>query len=88
MIVAKQFGENLRRERHAAEMTQEELSIRAGLHRTEIGMLERAIRLPRIDTLVKLAAALSIPPEQLLKDLAWEVPPERPKGRFSTGRPS
>jgi transcriptional regulator with XRE-family HTH domain len=37
---------------------------------TEVGLLERAERMPRIDTLVKLAAALSIPPSDLLKGIA------------------
>ena len=34
-------------------------------------MLERGIRLPRIDTLVKVAGSLGIPPGDLLKGLEW-----------------
>lgn len=47
-IVAR-FGENLARCRKRADMSQEELGVRASLHRTEISLLERGTRLPRID---------------------------------------
>lgn len=70
--VAARFGENLIRCRRRADVSQEELGIRASLHRTEIGILERGARLPRIDTLVKLAGALSIPPEDLLEGIVWK----------------
>jgi transcriptional regulator with XRE-family HTH domain len=69
--IAARFGENLARCRHQAQLSQEELGFRASLHRTEIGMLERGIRLPRIDTLVKLAGGLEIPPGDLLDGLDW-----------------
>lgn len=64
--VAVCFGENLRFWRRRANLTQVSLAHRASLHRTEIGLLERAKRLPRIDTLLKLANALSVRPDQLL----------------------
>jgi XRE family transcriptional regulator, regulator of sulfur utilization len=60
--VATQFGNNLRYCRRRARISQEELGYRASLHRTEIGLLERGERVPRIDTVVKLAGGLSIPP--------------------------
>jgi transcriptional regulator with XRE-family HTH domain len=69
--VARRFGENLHRCRERAGVSQEELGIRASLHRTEIGILERGARCPRIDTLVKLAGALGVPPGDLLADIAW-----------------
>lgn len=47
--VAASFGANLSRLRERSGVTQEELSFRASLHRTEIGLLERGDRLPRID---------------------------------------
>lgn len=81
MSVAEQFGANLVRCRQAADLSQEALALRASLHRTEIGHLERGERLARIDTLVKLAGALSVDPGDLLNDMAWE-PPERRAGRF------
>lgn len=70
--IATRFGENLARCRHKAQLSQEQLAVRASLHRTEIGMLERGIRLPRIDTLIKLAGGLEISPGELLDGLDWE----------------
>jgi transcriptional regulator with XRE-family HTH domain len=69
--IAARFGENLRRCRERAGVSQEELGIRASLHRTQIGVLERGSRLPRIDTLVKLAGALSVSPSDLLDGIVW-----------------
>jgi transcriptional regulator with XRE-family HTH domain len=43
---ARRLGENLIGARKAAGLSQEALSFEAGLHRTEIGMLERGIRIP------------------------------------------
>ncbi|HEX5762832.1 MAG TPA: helix-turn-helix transcriptional regulator [Solirubrobacterales bacterium] len=70
--VARRFGDNLVRCRKRAGLSQEELSFRAALHRTQIGLLERGGRLPRIDTLVKLAGALGVPPDCLLDGISWK----------------
>jgi transcriptional regulator with XRE-family HTH domain len=72
VTVADQFGDNLRRCRKRAGISQEEAAVRASLHRTAIGQLERAERVARIDTLVKLAGALGVEPRELLVGLAWE----------------
>jgi transcriptional regulator with XRE-family HTH domain len=69
--IATHFGQNLARCRREAGFSQEELGALASLHRTEIGMLERGIRLPRIDTLVKLAGALEVDPGELLRGIEW-----------------
>jgi transcriptional regulator with XRE-family HTH domain len=71
MDVAHRFGENLRRVRRRAGISQEELGMRSSLHRTEIGLLERGARVPRIDTLIKIASALTIPPGELLEGIDW-----------------
>ena len=71
MDVGRHFGENLRRARRRAGISQEMLGARASLHRTEIGLLERGARVPRIDTLIKVAAALTIPPGDLLAGIDW-----------------
>jgi transcriptional regulator with XRE-family HTH domain len=71
MDIATRFGENLARCRRAADLSQEELGVRASLHRTEIGKLERGTRVARVDTLVKLAGALSIPPSDLIDGIGW-----------------
>jgi transcriptional regulator with XRE-family HTH domain len=80
--VAIQFGRNLFRCRRRAAMSQEELGSLASLHRTEIGMLEQGTRLARVDTLMKLAGALSISPVELLEGIHW-VPAYSKEGSFS-----
>ncbi len=72
MSVAKQFGANLSRLRERAGITQENLAFRASLHRTEIGLLERGGRIPKIDTLAKLAGALEVEPGALFAGIEWE----------------
>ena len=72
--VASRFGENLRRHREAAGLRQEDVAFLASLHRTEIGYLERGRRKPRIDTLIRLATALSVSPTDLLEGIVWELP--------------
>jgi transcriptional regulator with XRE-family HTH domain len=79
--VATRFGANLARQRERAGITQEELSFGASLHRTEIGLLERGGRIPRIDTLAKLAGALGVPTSSLLDGIAWQ-PGEFTRGGF------
>lgn len=71
MDVAARFAENLICCRKRADLSQESLGIRASLHRTEISLLERGTRIPRIDTLVKLAGALSVSPGELLDGIVW-----------------
>jgi transcriptional regulator with XRE-family HTH domain len=65
------FAVNLRRARQAAGISQEELANRCELHRTEISLLERGGREPRLGTMVKLAAALSTTPEALCTGIGW-----------------
>jgi transcriptional regulator with XRE-family HTH domain len=84
--VALRFGRNLRRCRQLAGLSQEELGERASLHRTEVGKLEKGERLARIDTLIRLAGAMSIRPEELVDGIYWT--PVQPKsGTFTFGTP-
>lgn len=79
--IAGVFGDNLARIRRGAGMSQDELSVRASVHRTEISQLERGLRVARIDTLIKLAGSLEISAAELLTGLDWQ-PGERRVGRF------
>lgn len=81
MNVAEQFGRNLAYCRKRAKLSQEELSVRASLHRTAVGMLERGERMPRIDSLVKLAGSLGVSVGELLDGLEWK-PGETVPGSF------
>lgn len=82
--VAECFGANLVAAREAAGVSQEELGVRADLHRTEISQLERGLRVPRIDTLIKLAGALEVSPDALLSGMVWRAVQIR-AGSFSVG---
>jgi len=79
--VAERFSRNLVAARKRAGLSQEELSFRSDLHRTQVGLLERSARTPRIDTLVKLAGALEVEPAVLLDGIKWEPGDYRP-GEF------
>ena len=63
------FAANLRRQRQRAGLSQEALGFRCGLHRTEIGLLERGTRDPRLSTVLRLARGLGVPPAALLDEL-------------------
>lgn len=66
MDATQVFARNLRRQRERAGLSQEALGDLCDLHRTEISLLERAGREPRLNTIVKLARALEIRPADLL----------------------
>jgi transcriptional regulator with XRE-family HTH domain len=80
--VAEHFGRNLTRLRRRVDLSQDELGLRASLHRTEISLLERGLRLARVDTVVKLSGALETDPGALFDGLSW-MPGGTLIGRFS-----
>lgn len=86
--VAKQFGRNLLDARHRAGFSQEELGRLTSLHRTHIGYMEGGQRLPRVDTLIKLASALAVGADELLEGIEWIAPNAEKPGNFSTGHPA
>jgi transcriptional regulator with XRE-family HTH domain len=80
---ARQLGKNLWRARRRAGYSQEALGALCGLHRTEIGFVENGKRLPRIDTLMKLAAALEVRVEALVEGIEWLPPGPPTQGSFA-----
>lgn len=60
------FAANLRRLRIAKGLSQEALADLSDLHRTEVSLLERAGREPRLGTLVRLRRSLDIALADLL----------------------
>jgi transcriptional regulator with XRE-family HTH domain len=58
--VRLQFAENLRGHRERLNLSQEELADVCDLHRTEISLLERCKRSPRLETIVVLSRALGL----------------------------
>jgi transcriptional regulator with XRE-family HTH domain len=65
------FAANLRRAREAAGISQEELAEQCEIHRTEVSLLERGGREPRLGTMVKLATALGTTPGALCSGITW-----------------
>jgi transcriptional regulator with XRE-family HTH domain len=69
--VRKQFATNLRHHRDKAGLSQEALAAICDLHRTEISLLERSKRSPRLETIVILSRGLQLSsPSQLLDGIA------------------
>lgn len=62
------FGENVKKYRRKLDISQEELADRAGLHRTYIGMIERAEKNITLVNMEKIATALQVKIEDLIKD--------------------
>lgn len=61
------FGNKVRERRLALDLSQEELAERAGVHRTYVGMIERAEKNITLLNIEKLAIALEIPLDKLMK---------------------
>jgi transcriptional regulator with XRE-family HTH domain len=74
---------SLWRARRRVGYSQEELGGLACLHRTEVGMVESGERLPRIDTLMKLAGALEVRLEALVEGIEWLPPGPPAQGSFA-----
>jgi transcriptional regulator with XRE-family HTH domain len=69
--VRKQFAANLRHYRDRAGLSQEALADLCDLHRTEISLLERCKRSPRLETIVILARGLELSsPSDLLEGIS------------------
>ena len=67
----EQFAQNLRSARERSGLSQEALADECDLHRTEISLLERCKRSPRLETIVILARGLQpASPAQLLDGIA------------------
>lgn len=67
--IVKKFGEKVRSERLRQGLSQEELAYRAGVHRTYIGMIERAEKNITLVNMSKIAKALNISITELVSDL-------------------
>jgi transcriptional regulator with XRE-family HTH domain len=67
------FARNAIELRRRAGLSQKDAGLRAGLHDTEVGMLERRLRMPRLDTILRVAGAVGADPRELLEGLAWDL---------------
>lgn len=62
------FGHNVQKYRKAQDLSQEKLAELAGVHRTYIGMIERAEKNITLCNMEKVAKALNISISKLLED--------------------
>lgn len=74
---AHRLGQNVVDLREKRDLTQAATAERAGLDRTEVSLIERGKRVPRLETIVKLAGALQVEPCALLEGMAWELDPPK-----------
>lgn len=63
-----QFGDKVRVLRKEKSLSQEELSFKADLHRTYIGMIERAEKNITLINIAKIAKALNVEIKELFND--------------------
>ena len=70
MDVVKLMGRNVRVLRLERGLTQEELAHRCEMERSYVSDLERGRRNPSVKALGRLAAALGVAPEALLRAIA------------------
>jgi transcriptional regulator with XRE-family HTH domain len=67
------FAENAIALRDRAGLSQTMAAEQADLHISHISLLERGLRLPRLDTIVKLAGAVEAEPCELLSGMTWRL---------------
>ena len=62
------FGKRVREERLKLRLSQEKLAEKADVHRTYIGMIERAEKNITLENIEKISKALGVPIRSLFKD--------------------
>lgn len=82
----RQLAANLERVMAEKGLTATEVADRAEISPNHLSLILRARRTIQLDTLVKLAGALEVPPEKLLKGIEW-VSDGRGGGEFRARRP-
>jgi len=76
VVTAKLVGMVLQQYRTQRKMSQELLSGLAGIDRTHYSKIERGLRSPTLDTLFKIARALGVPPEEIVRTIDEAVEKE------------
>ena len=67
MDAVELFGINVRKFRKLRGLSQEQLAFEAGMERSYVSDVERGTRNPSVRALGRLAVALSVRPDELLK---------------------
>ena len=58
--------------RRVAQLSQEELADRAGIHRTYVSQIERGLKMPTLAILFKISAALGVKPSDIVQEIERE----------------
>ena len=66
-------GENIKKYRKKAHLTQKALAIKCGLAAITIQQYERGIREPHLETVIKISKALGVLPTLIIEDLQEEL---------------
>jgi transcriptional regulator with XRE-family HTH domain len=64
----KNFGKRVRELRERSGLSQEALAAKAGIHRTYMGGIERGERNLCLKNILRLAAAIGVPPGDLFEE--------------------
>lgn len=68
-IILEKFGGKVREERLRLGFSQEQLASKAGVHRTYIGMIERAEKNITLENISNVARALGLSISELTKEI-------------------
>ena len=63
------LGEILRDERRQKHLTQEDLAEKSGIHRNHISFMERGLRSPTLETMIRVCHALGVETSEVVADL-------------------
>jgi transcriptional regulator with XRE-family HTH domain len=75
------FAKVLQRHREAMKLSRQGLAERAGLHQTAVGLIERGLRTPNLDTLNALAKALQTDAWRLIRESESEMSKQSPSNQ-------
>ena len=69
MMDSRAIGQRIKKFRKTKVWTQENLAERLGMSVAYVGMLERGVKIPKLQTLVLIANTLDVSADQLLADV-------------------
>jgi len=67
--VNKAIAQTIAKLRHEANISQEELADRAGIHRTYVSQIERSLKSPTLQVLMQIATALNTSASEIIKEI-------------------
>jgi ribosome-binding protein aMBF1 (putative translation factor) len=70
--IAEKVGPRITLHRKKKGLSQEKLAEEADLDRSEISLLEKGKRCPRLDTIARLAGVLGVPLLDLVEGVSWD----------------